>query len=89
MVTFSDNDQLSEVLPLATGTTPGRIYRGLKAIKEFALFIYIKYLYKKKILNHALYCLIWTVSVGKNKMGSKSTLKKFCKKIYGYRPRKN
>jgi len=35
-------------LPLATGTTPGRIYRDTKAIKEFALFIYIKYLYKKK-----------------------------------------
>ena len=89
MVVFSDNVYLSELLPLATGTTSGRIYRGLKAIKEFAIIIYIKYTYKKKILTLTLYCLIWTVSVGKNKMGSKSTLKKFCKKIYGYRPRKN
>ena len=50
-MTFSDNDYLSELLPLATGTTPGRIYRGLKAIKEFAIIVYIKYTYKKKDTN--------------------------------------
>ena len=55
---MTDNRTLSEVLPLATGTTPGRIYRGLKAIKEFAIIIYIKYPYKKKILTLTLYCLI-------------------------------
>jgi len=48
---MTDNRTLSEVLPLVTGTTSGRIYRGLKAIKEFALFIYIKYTYKKKDTN--------------------------------------
>ncbi len=50
-MTFSDNVYLSELLPLVTGTTPGRIYRGTKAIYEFASFIYIKYTYKKKDTN--------------------------------------
>jgi len=32
LAAISDNVYLSELLPLATGTTPGRIYRGTKAI---------------------------------------------------------
>ena len=48
---MTDNRILSEKLPLVTSTTPGGIYRGLKAIKEFATFIYIKYTYKKKDTN--------------------------------------
>ena len=48
---ISDNVYLSELLPLATGTTPGRIYRGTRLVNEFASFIYIKYPYKKKDTN--------------------------------------
>ena len=36
-----------------------------------------------------LYCLIWTVLACINQMGYKNTLKKFCKKIYGNRLKKN
>ena len=56
----------------------------------FLLFIIFINLYiKKRLLFLTLYCLIQTDLAYKNKMGSKSTLKKFCKKIYGNRLRED
>ena len=44
---------------------------------------------KKGVPDLTLYCLILTVLAFKFIMGSKINLKKFCKKIYGNRLRKN